>query len=565
MKLRFPGKDEDGPELLCGSPASEPIKVVVDLGSGSIQERGGIAFEKGLLIGGIVAILGATLWPFTFELHPLRWAEYVSGFELVPSTILDLPSNILLFMPFGFGLASLLDRRGSSHGAALLLTLLTGLLATAGIESLQHFLPDRTASVSDVIANTLGAVAGLSCFRAWQRRRALSRWAGARLTPGNIAVIFSAYVLLMLLLVWGLMRGMLPGGWDTNYRLALGNEVTRDRPWRGTVQDLLVLDRAVDGAGAAQLLLGEVPAAWDDAVVAEYPLRGKPGLRDPRGVLPDLVPQTAEAPEFRPSGVALEEGLWLASERVVSPLADRINTSRQFTVALTVATFDLTQAGPARIVTVSEDPFHRNLTLGQAETRLALRWRSPLTGENGMTPELQFPGVFSSFEPQRVVISYDGITASIYTAGGAADLNVFLGPEVGFTAILRENSYWAVKAGRFAFWQSALLLSALIFLPLGLLLGTAVRVAMRRRAQVGLMLGGLFLPALLLEGFVAAYRNGELRLGMIALGITVTSLGFVVMQLWPLKESDSWDSCESTALNIPPSGRHESRRNGLLG
>ncbi len=249
-----------------------------------------------------------------------------------------------------------------------------------------------------------------------------------------------------------------------------------------------------------------------------------------------MVTQTAETPEFQPGGVALEEGSWLATETVVSPLADRINTSRQFTVAITVATFDLTQAGPARIVTVSEDPFHRNLTLGQAGTRLALRWRSPLTGENGMTPELQFPGVFSSFEPQRIVISYNGITASVYTPGGAADRKVFLGPEVGFSAVLRETSYWPVKAGRFAFWQSALLLSALIFLPLGLLLGTAVRVAKRRTDQVGLMLGGLFLPALVLEGFVAAYRNGELRLGMIALGIAVTSLGLVVMQLWQRRE-----------------------------
>ena len=240
------------------------------------------------------SVIAATLWPFTFELHSLRWAEYVSGFELVPSTILDLPSNILLFMPFGFGLASQLDRRGRFHGAALPLTLLTGFLATACIESLQIFVPDRTASVSDVIANTLGAVAGLGCFRAWQRRRALSRWARVRLTPGNIAGILSAYLLLMLLFVWVLMRGMLPGGWDTNYRLALGNEITKDRPWQGTVQDLLVLNRAVDEAGAAQLLVGEVPSAWDDAVVAEYPLSGETGLRDQRGVLPDLVSQTAK-------------------------------------------------------------------------------------------------------------------------------------------------------------------------------------------------------------------------------------------------------------------------------
>ena len=324
------------------SRARESRKVVVEVGSGSYREDGGIAVGKVLLIGGIVAILGATLWPFTFELHRLTWAEYVASFQLSPSTVLDVPRNILLFMPFGFGLASLLDGRGRSHGATLLLTLLTGFLATACIESLQNFLPDRTANVSDMIANILGTLAGLGCFRAWQRRQTLSRLAGAKLVPGNIAVVFSAYLLLMLFLVWALMRGMLPGGWDTTYRLALGNEVTEDRPWQGTVQDLLVLDRAVDEEGAAQLLAGEMPSALDDAIVAEYPLRREAGLRDQRRGLPDLVSQSAETPEFRPTGVALEEGSWLATETVVGPLADRINTSKQFTVAMTVATFDLT-------------------------------------------------------------------------------------------------------------------------------------------------------------------------------------------------------------------------------
>jgi hypothetical protein len=50
------------------------------------------------------------------------------------------------------------------------------------------------------------------------------------------------------------------------------------------------------------------------------------------------------------------------------------------------------------------------------------------------------------------------------------------------------------------------------------------------------MLGGLFLPALLLEGFVAVYRKGELRLEMVALGIAVISLGLAVMQLWQRRE-----------------------------
>lgn len=524
--------DKTRRELHGPGPAGELNEVVLDVGSRSLRESGGGTVGNALLVGGVVAILAATLWPFTFEFHRLTWVEYVSSFELAPSTVLDWPRNILLFVPFGFGLASLHDRRGRSPRAALLLALLTGFLVTACIESLQIFLPNRTANVSDMIANTLGAAAGLVCFRAWQGRQALSRLARARLVPRNIAVVFGVYSFLVLFLVWALMRGMLPGGWDTTYRLALGNEVTKDRPWRGTIRDLVVLDRAVDKAAATQLLSGEMPPDLADAVVAEYTLRGETGLQDQRRGLPDLVLQTTEMPEFRPNGVALEKGSWLATESSVRPLADRINTSRQFTVAVTAETRDLTQTGPARIVTVSKDPFHRNLTLGQDGTSLALRWRSPLTGENGTTPELQFPGVFSSLEPQRVVITCDGIRARLYTIGGKADRSVFLGPEVGFAAVLRESSYWPVQAGRSAFWQSALLLSALIFLPLGLLLGTSVAVAERRRNRTSLIVGGLFLPVLLLEGFIAWHRSCGLRLEMIALDIAATSLGYVAIYLW---------------------------------
>jgi len=497
-----------------------------------VQNRCEKVVSNVVLMGGTVSILAATLWPFTFHFRHLTWAEYITSFSLAPSAVLDFPANILLFIPFGFGLASLLDRYGMSRGARLLFTPLIGLLATASIESLQIFLPNRTANIFDVMANTVGTVVGLACFRLWQQRQGLSRLLGAKLVPSNIAAAYVAYLLIMVLVVWTLMWGMRPGGWDTSYGLALGNEITKDRPWQGRVHDLLVLDRAVDPAVAARLLESEIPSSLDDAVVAAYPLSGETGLRDQRGRLPDLVSQVDETPEFGPDGVALDEGLWLATEAAVVPLADRINTSRQFTVALTVASFDLTQSGPARILTISRDPFHRNLTLGQVGTGLALRWRSPLTGENGMTPELQFPGVFNSFDPQRVVISYDGITASLYTTRGAADLNFFLGPEVGLAAILREDNYWPIIAGRFAFWQSILLISALMFLPLGVLLGAAVRVAQRKTTRVGLIVGGLLLPASLLEGFVAGYRSGEVRLGIIALGVAVTSVGFAVMQWW---------------------------------
>lgn len=312
--------------------------------------------------------------------------------------------------------------------------------------------------------------------------------------------------------------------------MALGNEITKDKPWQGRIHDLLILDRAVDTEVASRLLAGETPEVLNGAVIATYPLNGSGSLKDRKRKLPDLVPQVHGEPEIGPNGVALDEGMWLATEKAVVPLTDRISASGQFTVTLTVASFDLKQEGPARILTISKDPFHRNLTLGQEGKHLALRWRSPLTGENGTTPEIQFPEVFDSLEPQRIVITCDGITASFYTTRGAAARKVFLGPEAGLSAILREDEYWPIVAGQFAFWQSSLLTSALMFLPLGILVGAAYGVAQRKTIPLALIAGGLLLPAPLLEGFVARYGGGDLRLETVVLGIAITSLGFVIIQ-----------------------------------
>ena len=101
-----------------------------------------------LLVGSFLVILGATLWPFSIALRPLTWSEYANSFVLSPSTRLDPPGNVLLFVPFGFGLTSWRRRRGDSPTRAILITLVAGFLVTAFVESMQIFLPHRTPNVS---------------------------------------------------------------------------------------------------------------------------------------------------------------------------------------------------------------------------------------------------------------------------------------------------------------------------------------------------------------------------------------------------------------------------------
>jgi VanZ like family len=74
----------------------------------------------------------------------------------------DLFLNVILFVPFGVLIAAWLGRRaGQGAWRAVLLLALT----SAGFETLQLFLPGRTTSIDDLIANTLGGALGVLLLR----------------------------------------------------------------------------------------------------------------------------------------------------------------------------------------------------------------------------------------------------------------------------------------------------------------------------------------------------------------------------------------------------------------
>lgn len=59
----------------------------------------------------------------------------------------------------------------------------------------------------------------------------------------------------------------------------------------------------------------------------------------------------------------------------------------ELSVEAVLMTHAAKQSGPARIVSFSQDGYHRNFTLGQEGERLVFRLRTPATGINGMRPE----------------------------------------------------------------------------------------------------------------------------------------------------------------------------------
>jgi len=69
-------------------------------------------------------------------------------------------------------------------------------------------------------------------------------------------------------------------------------------------------------------------------------------------------------------------------------LLEACRASNALTIEATLTPANITQDGPARIVTFSSDPANRNFTLGQQQGKLILRLRTPPTGLNGTNPEL---------------------------------------------------------------------------------------------------------------------------------------------------------------------------------
>lgn len=65
----------------------------------------------------------------------------------------------------------------------------------------------------------------------------------------------------------------------------------------------------------------------------------------------------------------------------------------------------LEQKGPARIITFSSSAGSRNFTLGQEGDRLILRLRTPQTGENGVSPEIELCRLAAG-KPQHVAVTY---------------------------------------------------------------------------------------------------------------------------------------------------------------
>ena len=384
------------------------------------QQRLSIPRWNVIIICSALLIAFVTLFPFNFV-----WQEGISSGNIFryfhhPSNIADFIGNIVLFIPLSFSISGWFRRRRLSQVAIIITVVCLSFSFSIAIEILQVFLPSRSPTYSDVLANTLGGLGGWSIFEVWcatilGHHTTITDAVVRSLSVQKIFGLLVAYIAITLLLSIPNPNASSLSNWETNFPLVIGNEATGDRPWEGKISQLWISDRA--------LTQGEVQQAFSDpqfseklgnARLANYEFSGVENYRDRAGNLPNLIWKGDSLKLDQANLASLNSHQWLETPEPVTILSQQIRQTSQFSIGVTLATAQLHQTGPARIISVSDSPDQRNLTVGQESDNLIFRLRTPKTGENGRNPVVILPNLFNNKDWHQLIITYDGFHFTCY-------------------------------------------------------------------------------------------------------------------------------------------------------
>ncbi len=410
-----------------------------------------------------LCILALTLFPYNFffveTIADFTWAGLRARADRPILMPLEFLANIIMFVPLGFGCALRLRQKTV---AALLTVLGISLAATLTIETLQIFLPSRTPSPTDIVSNTLGGGLGFVLWRYWQPllksqwvcqikglqaiahrtliKPLLPYWQLIKPRPRTqrplIAIALCSYCCLSL---WGTLalNNANPwslSNWDSTYPLLLGNELEGDRPWSGQISNVQIYAQPLDSAAIRQLLAQPERPLEQATPIAYYPLSGTAPFADQMAHSPALIwqgqspPTTAIAPaEF----VSFNPQHWLETKSPPTALVQQVKAAKAFTISFTAKTANSQQSGPARVLSLSNGPYYRNLTIGQIGKHLSLRLRTPMTQDNGLRPEFLVPNVFSSTtQPHHLILTYSAKRLALYVDTLASGQKLKFSPEM---------------------------------------------------------------------------------------------------------------------------------------
>ncbi len=471
-----------------------------------------------------MGIFFLTLYPFRFvssQRLPANTLPFLLDGWGKDSGSFNVFLNVLLFVPFGFGLAGRFRERGKPGLAALGLVLAAGALLSYSIEFLQFYIPTRDSGWEDVLTNSAGSVAGCLLFVLCGALvlRFLSACETALesfLTFRRAAVVLALYYGLWIAISVPLQKDTRLSNWDPDPLLVAGNSASGQlaSAWKGQISRLEIWDRALPAALAEKLTSGAPADVAAPASLAAYNFSASPPFEDQQRSLPALswMPQ---APAATGSMSAVLDGTsWLVSQAPVSALADDLQRTSQFSIRLACAP-DAVDGVDAQIVSISRASGPMNLEIRQLGASLIFWFRSPLAVKRG---RLAWPtsGVFAADQPRDILFSYDGSDLFLYVDGKPQRRIFRLGPGTRLAQFTGRSKTAELEGYEYIFYS-------LIFFPGGCLAGFAGRKTIGRpMARSLLIFFGVLLPAVLLEIVLVRVSGRPISFEYLALSVLLT-------------------------------------------
>jgi glycopeptide antibiotics resistance protein len=452
-----------------------------------------------ILVLATAGILFLTLYPFRFDFHlvsPAGGSPLFLGKSLKPAGFLDAFLNVLLFVPFGFGLAEKLRERGKSFASTLALALAIGALFSYTIELLQYFIPQRDSGWEDVFTNGSGSVVGCITYEILGSSllRGISRCES--LLESLLTLRRSLAILVIYFALWFaasslLQRNSRLSDWRADAQLVVGNDAAGKFPWKGTINTVQIWDLALHKEVVHQLSAGQPVDTANPGLLVDYDFSAGPPFRNQRQISSELA-WTPHALVASDSGLLTLDGAsWLTTSVAVPDLIANLQKTNQFTVRV-LCTPAETDAGDGRIVSISQPTGFANLTLRQEDSNLVFWFRNPLSASHAILA-WYYPRIFTAGRTRDILYTYDGSNLTLFIDGKEQTLIYRLGPGTALTKFVRRIQPGELEGYNYIYY-------VLIFCLPGAILGLAARNLPPPRAAKSLWLASAFLiPAALLE------------------------------------------------------------------
>jgi glycopeptide antibiotics resistance protein len=452
-----------------------------------------------LLLVSLLGIAALTLFPFRFDFSrvvPGNTPPFLLGPLHKDFSLLDIFLNVLLFVPWGFALSTRFRLRQRSWLATFALAVAGGAICSYLVEFLQIYIPGRESGWEDVVTNSAGAMVGFFVFAGWGSGilRSLSnmeRVAEHWLSPLRVLIILVSYLMICFAGSVSLQKKTELTDWDSNCFFLLGGDRSGRHPWKGKIFSLQIWDHALSGQAARSLTAGGLPEENSPDLLASYDFSTALPFQDEKHLLPELLLEPRVSVAGRSGMLELNGKVWLASKAPVSALVRRLKSANQFALRILCAPAQV-QGADGHIVSIGEEARVLDLRLRQEGDALVIWLLTPLSAGPGNLV-WTVPHAFAVNQVRSILISYDGSSGYAYIDGVRMSPAYRLSPGAGLLQLFKGIGTEDLGGDIIAY-------DAMLFLPLGLLLGMAARKIGKRKLAGWLCLAsGIVFPSLLLE------------------------------------------------------------------